>query len=62
MQDSFNDNVLFFDLTNDFFNYQHYMNDILFDFFNKFIQCYLNNILIYNKIKKKHIHHVRLIL
>ena len=54
--------VLFFNLTNDFFNYQHYMNNILFDFFNEFIQYYLNDILIYNKIKKKHIHHVKLIL
>ena len=54
--------VLSFDLTNNFFNYQHYMNDILFDFFNKFVQCYLNDIFIYNKIKKKHIRHVRLIL
>ena len=44
--------VLFFDLTNGLFNYQHYMNDILFEFFNEFVQCYLNNILIYNKIRK----------
>ena len=29
--------VFFFDLTNDFFNYQHYMNDILFNFLNEFI-------------------------
>ena len=29
--------VLSFDLTNDLFNYQHYMNDILFDFFNEFV-------------------------
>ena len=54
--------VLFFNLTNDFFNYQHYMNDILFDFFNEFVQCYLNDIFIYNKIRKEHIHYVRLIL
>ena len=54
--------VLLFDLTNDLFNYQHYINDILFDFLNEFIQCYLNDILIYNKIRKEHIRHVRLIL
>ena len=54
--------VFFFNLTNGFFNYQHYMNDILFDFFNEFVQCYLNDIFIYNKIKKEHICHVRLIL
>ena len=29
--------VLSFNLTNDFFNYQHYMNDILFDFLNEII-------------------------
>ena len=54
--------VLFFNLTNDSFNYQHYMNDILFNFLNEFVQCYLNDILIYNKIKKEHIRYVRLIL
>ena len=54
--------VLSFRLTNDFFNYQHYMNDILFNFLNKFVQCYLNNIFIYNKIRKKHIRYVKLIL
>ena len=54
--------VFSFDLTNDFFNYQHYINDILFKFFNEFIQCYLNNIFIYNKIREKHICHIRLIL
>ena len=29
--------ILSFNLTNDFFNYQHYINDILFDFLNEFI-------------------------
>ena len=29
--------VFSFNLTNDFFNYQHYINDILFDFFNEFV-------------------------
>ena len=29
--------ILFFDLTNGFFNYQHYMNDILFNFLNEFV-------------------------
>ena len=52
--------IFSFDLTNDFFNYQYYVNDILFDFLNKFVQCYLNNIFICNKIRKKHIYHVRL--
>ena len=54
--------ILSFNLTNDFFNYQYYMNDILFDFLNEFVQCYLNDILIYNKIRKEHIRYVKLIL
>ena len=53
--------VFFFDLTNGFFNYQYYINDILFDFLNEFVQCYLNDIFIYNKIRKKHTRHIRLI-
>ena len=34
------------------------MNDFLFNFLNDFCQVYLNDILIYNKFKKKHIVHV----
>ena len=30
------------------------MNDLLFDFLNKFCQMYMNDILIYNKNRKKH--------
>ena len=52
--------VLSFDLINESINYQHYMNDIFFDFLNDFVQCYLNDIFIYNKIRKKHTQHVRL--
>ena len=54
--------VFSFDLTNDLFDYQDYINDILFEFFNEFVQCYLNDIFIYNKIKKEYIRHVKLIL
>ena len=52
--------ILSFDLINESINYQHYMNDIFFDFLNDFVQCYLNDIFIYNKIRKKHTQHVRL--
>ena len=38
------------------------MNDILFEYLNDFYQVYLNDILIYNRIKKDHIKHIRLIL
>lgn len=53
--------VLFFDLINELFNYQHYINNILFEYLNDFVQCYLNDVLIYNKTRKKHTRHVRLI-
>ena len=54
--------ILFFELTNDSINWQHYINDLLFIYFNDFCQIYLNDIFIYNKFKKKHIVHVRAIL
>ena len=54
--------VLSFDLTNDQISWQHYMNDLLFDFLNNFCQVVLDDIFIYNKFKKKHIAHVRVIL
>ena len=54
--------VLPFGLTNGPANYQHYMNDVLFEFLNKFCQAYLDDILIYSKTKKEHINHVRLVL
>ena len=38
------------------------MNDLLFDFLNNFCQIVLNDIFIYNKFKKNHIVHVRVIL
>ena len=54
--------ILSFELINDFASWQHYMNDFLFNFLNEFCQVYLNDILIYNKFKKKHIVHVRAML
>lgn len=35
------------------------MNDILTNYSNNFVMIYLNNILIYNQFKKKHIQHVQ---
>ena len=37
------------------------MNDIFFEYLNDFCQAYLNDIFIYNKIKKNHVKHIRLI-
>ena len=54
--------VLPFGLTNGPANYQHYMNDVLWDFINDFVQCYLDDILIYSKTRKQHVKHVRAVL
>ncbi len=54
--------VMSFKLINDLTFYQHYMNDMLFDYLHQFCQTYLNDIIIYSKILKKHKRHVRLVL
>ncbi len=54
--------VLLFELTNESIFFQQYMNDVLWEFLNDFCQAYLNDILIYSKIRKKHRNHVRLVL
>ncbi len=54
--------VMSFELINDSTFYQHYMNDILFDYLHQFCQIYLDNIIIYSKTLKKHKRHVRLVL
>ncbi len=38
------------------------MNDVLFEYLHQFCQIYLDNIIIYSKILKKHKQHVQLIL
>ena len=60
--DAYKYRVLLFELINKPANYQQYMNNILFDYLNNFYQTYLNDILIYSKIKKEHVKHIRLIL
>jgi len=54
--------VMLFKLINESTFYQHYMNDVLFKYLHQFCQIYLNDIIIYSKILKKHKRHVRLIL
>jgi len=60
--DSYKYHVMLFKLTNESMFYQHYMNDVLFKYLHQFCQIYLNDIIIYSKILKKHKRHVRLIL
>ncbi len=54
--------VMSFELINDSTFYQHYMNDVLFDYLHQFCQIYLDDIIIYSKILKKHKKHVQLVL
>ncbi len=60
--DSYKYHVMLFKLINELMFYQHYMNDVLFEYLHQFCQIYLNDIIIYSKILKKHKRHVRLIL
>ncbi len=54
--------VMFFKLINDSTFYQHYMNDVLFNYLHQFCQIYLDDIIIYSKTLKKHKKHVWLVL
>ncbi len=54
--------MLSFELTNKLISFQQYMNNILWDFLNDFCQVYLDDILIYSKMRKKHKDHVKLVL
>ncbi len=54
--------VMLFELINKSTFYQHYMNDVLFEYLHQFCQIYLDDIIIYSKILKKHKRYVRLIL
>ncbi len=59
---SYKYHVMLFELINESTFYQHYMNDVLFKYLHQFCQIYLDDIIIYSKILKKHKRHVRLIL
>ncbi len=54
--------VMSFKLINDSTFYQHYINNMLFDYLHQFCQIYLDDIIIYSKTLKKHKQHVRLVL
>jgi len=54
--------MLSFKLTNKSIFFQQYMNDVLWNFLNDFCQVYLDDILIYSKMRKKHRDHVKLVL
>ncbi len=54
--------IMSFELINDSFIFQNFMNDILMNYLNEFVITYVNNIIVYSNSKKKHIQHVRKIL
>ncbi len=60
--EAYKSKILSFELTNNSISFQQYMNDVLWDFLNDFCQAYLDDILIYSKIQKKHRQHVKMIL
>ncbi len=60
--DSYKYHVMLFELINESAFYQHYMNNVLFEYLHQFCQIYLNDIIIYSKILKKYKRHVWLIL
>ncbi len=49
---------MLFDLINALTFFQIYMNQTLFKFLNIICFIYLNDILIFNEICKKHVHHI----
>ena len=54
--------VLPFSLINESVSYQQYINEVLFDFLNHFVQVYFDDILIYSRICRKHINYIHSVL
>jgi hypothetical protein len=54
--------IMSFELINDSFIFQNFMNDILMNYLNEFVVAYLDDIIVYRNSKKKHIQHVQKIL
>ncbi len=54
--------MLLFELYNESATYQHYMNDVFFDYLDDFVFAYINDILIYSNSKAEHIKHVKQML
>ncbi len=54
--------IMSFELINDSFIFQNFMNDILMNYLDEFVIAYLNDIVVYSNSKKKHVKHVRKIL
>ena len=50
--------MMFFDLKNEFNMFQHYINNILHEFFDVFITAYIDDILIYLNFLSEYQKHV----
>ena len=55
-------NVMPFGLTNAPAIFQHLMNDVFREYLDRFVVCYLDDILIYSKDVEEHEEHVKLVL
>jgi hypothetical protein len=54
--------VMSFELTNESFIFQNFMNNTLMNYLNEFVVAYLDDIIVYSNNKKEHIQHVKKIL
>jgi len=54
--------IMFFNLINASVTFQIFVNNILQRYLNQFIIVYLNDILVYSKMKKEHVQHVKKVL
>ncbi len=60
--DAYKYRMLSFELCNESATYQHYMNDVFFDYLDDFVSAYIDDILIYSNSRAEHIKHVKQIL
>ncbi len=51
-----------FELFNESFTFQNFMNDTFMNYLNKFVIAYLDDMIVYSNNKKKHVQHIRKIL
>ncbi len=54
--------IMFFNLINASITFQIFVNNVLWHYLNQFIIVYLNDILVYLKMKKEHVQHVKKVL
>ena len=54
--------IMSFNLINASVTFQTFVNNVLWNYLNQFIIVYLNDILVYSKMKKEHVQHVKKIL